>query len=379
MAAWRTFSRSATVYLLLYLVSLFMRNNVFTSTSKNVGCELTTLFLAKEASSPRISCPVSCCKKSASETVMASSIKLIVAIRILRYALAANLVILSNDVSLNPDPTGPSLHSSFSSSSSFSDESSLDDSRFSSLFVSPNDTIDSSIMLDNCNDISPHFDLGLDDKGPRIGHWNVNRLSLEKFDQIKLFLIGKSGSPQVDILFLTETFLKPDILDVLYAVPGFSIYRRDRVSRCGGRVLVFVNKELKLIRRDDLQNLDLEVIWLEVCPFKSNRSFFISGIYCPPWYSLADDIRLEKNIEQAYLLNKELILLGDWNINALDRPKFNKHHLSKGLMAMKLDQLVLEITRPVSGTCLDHIYSNHSHRIQNIVCPIVGLTYLCLR
>ena len=86
------------------------------------------------------------------------------------------------------------------------------------------DTFDSSITLENCYDISPHFDLGLDDKGLRIGHWNVNRLSSEKFDQIKLFLIAKSGRAQVDILFLTETFLKPDIPDVLYAVPGFSIY-----------------------------------------------------------------------------------------------------------------------------------------------------------
>ena len=51
---------------------------------------------------------------------------------------------------------------------------------------------------------------------------------------------------------------------MLYAVPGFSIYRRDRVSRYGGGVLVFVNEELKLKRRDDLENLDLEVIWLQV-------------------------------------------------------------------------------------------------------------------
>lgn len=87
------FSRSAVVYLLLYLVSLSMRNSVFTSASKNVGSELTTLFLAKEASSPRIPCPVSCRMKSASETVMASSVKLLVAIRILRFALVANLVI----------------------------------------------------------------------------------------------------------------------------------------------------------------------------------------------------------------------------------------------------------------------------------------------
>ena len=150
---------------------------------ENVDRELTSLFLAKEASFPRISCPVSCCKKSVRRTVMASSIKLLLAICILRYSLAVNLLILPNDVSLNPGPTGPSLHSSFSSPSSF----------------------DSSITLENCNDISSHFDLGSDNKGLRIGHWNVNRLSSEKFDQIKLFLIGKSGRAQVDILFLTET------------------------------------------------------------------------------------------------------------------------------------------------------------------------------
>ena len=181
------------------------------------------------------------------------------------------------------------MHSSFSSSSSF----------------------DSSIAFENCNHISSHFDLGSDDKGLRIGHWNVYRRSSEKFDQIKLFLIGKSGHAQVDILFLTETLIKPDIPDVLYAVPGFSIYQRHRVSRCGGGVLVFVNDKLKLKRQVDLENLDLEVIWLEVFPVKSKRSLFISGIYRPPWYSLADDIRLEKNIEQAYLLSKERILLVD--------------------------------------------------------------------
>ena len=39
---------------------------------------------------------------------------------------------------------------------------------------------------------------------------------------------------------------------------------------------------------------------------------------------------------------------------------------------MNLNQLVLEITRPMSGTCLDPTYSNYSHRIQNILCPVIG-------
>ena len=56
---------------------------------------------------------------------------------------------------------------------------------------------------------------------------------------------------------------------------------------------MFVNDQLKLKCQDDLENLDLEVIWLEVFPIKSKRSLFISGIYRPPWYSLADDVRLK--------------------------------------------------------------------------------------
>ena len=166
-----------------------MRNNVFTSPSKNVGSELTTLFLTEEASSPRISCPVSCLKNSSRRTLVESSIKLLLAIRTPRYSLAANLVILSNDVSSNPGPTGPSMLSSFSSSSSFSNESSLD-------------TFHSWITLENFNDISHYCDLGLDDKRLRIGHWNVNRLSSEKCDTMKLFFwLESSAAPKLIYFF----------------------------------------------------------------------------------------------------------------------------------------------------------------------------------
>jgi len=226
-----------------------------------------------------------------------------------------------------------------------------------------------------------HFDLGLGDKGLRIGHWNVNHLTSAKFGQIKLFLLGKSGRPQVNVLLLNETFLKRSIPDSLYAVPGFTLYRCDRLPRCGGGVLAFDNQDLRVKRRTDLENADLEIIWPQVFPFKSNRSLFISGIYRPPTHLLADDIRLEGNIEQAYLLNKETILLGDFNIDTLNRPKFNKHRLGKGLKTMNFDQLVNVPTRPISETCLGHIFSNQPQSIQNINCPVKDLliTYLCLR
>ena len=160
-----------------------------------------------------------------------------------------------------------------------------------------------------------YFDLGLDEKGIRIGHWNVNHLTMDKFDQIKVFFWGKLGKPQLDVLLLNETFLKPNVPDTLFEVPGYSIYRRDRVNKSGGGVMAYINDNLNVIRRTDLENQEVEVIWLEVCPFKSKRSLLIASIYRPPSYTKADDLSLEANLERVYLLNKETIFLGDVNID----------------------------------------------------------------
>ena len=97
-------------------------------------------------------------------------------------------------------------------------------------------------------------------------------MTTEKYDQIKLFLYNKTGKPQVDLLFINETFLNPNIIDSFYAVPGFYIYRRDRPLKSGGGVMAFVNEERNVKRRIDLEQSDLEIIWLEVFPFKSKRS-----------------------------------------------------------------------------------------------------------
>ena len=44
---------------------------------------------------------------------------------------------------------------------------------------------------------------------------------------------------------------------------------------------MFVNDQLKLKCQDDLENLDLEVIWLEVFPIKLKRSLFLESIVHP--------------------------------------------------------------------------------------------------
>ena len=113
---------------------------------------------------------------------------------------------------------------------------------------------------------------------------------------------------------------------------------------------------------------------VEVCPFKSKRSLLIGSIYRPPSYTKAEDLSLEANLEQVYLVNKETLFLGDMNINGRNKESFDKHRLLKAVHGMNFKQLLNEMTRPVSGTCLDHMYSNHLQRITNIFYRNIGLS-----
>ena len=88
----------------------------------------------------------------------------------------------------------------------------------------------------------------------------------------------------------------------------------------------------------------------------------------PPSSTKADDKKFEECIETAYLSGKEIILTGDFNIN-LTAESSRNHALTKGFktMTMHFDQLITDVTRPASGTCLDHIYANRSKNIVGVL------------
>ncbi|XP_015747956.1 PREDICTED: uncharacterized protein LOC107327726 [Acropora digitifera] len=195
---------------------------------------------------------------------------------------------------------------------------------------------------------------------------------MAKFEEIKLCLLNADGKAQLDILFLSETFLKASDPDTLYSVTGFNTLRRDRMTN-GGGILALVNNELEFKRRMDLEQQGIESIWLEVSPYKSNRSLIIGCVYQPPNQKKQLDIDIEEHIERIHLLNKETIFLTDINIDYKNRPKYDNHRLIKGLRIMHFKQLVDFITRPVSKTCLDHVYSNQPQRISSVSCHNIGL------
>ena len=66
--------------------------------------------------------------------------------------------------------------------------------------------------------------------------------------------------------------------------------------------------------------------------------------------------------------------MGDFNLN-YSQKDFNKHRLVKELKDSKFIQLVSFTTRPISNSCLDHIWSNKPEWIINIKCPEICISY----
>ena len=119
----------------------------------------------------------------------------------------------------------------------------------------------------------------------------------------------------------------------------FHLLRKDHQTGSGGGIIVYINNDLKFSHRTDLEDFDLEVLWFEVCPFKSKRPLLMAGIYHSPSLKAEYDHRLAENIQRAYLLNMETILLGDINLDYLQK-EFNSHRLVKELRDSNFKQLV---------------------------------------
>ena len=231
------------------------------------------------------------------------------------------------------------------------------------------------IELTDDVEVQPGPGLAQPANGPRICQWNVQRLTDSKLEEIWSLLTPPGNEhDRLDILILSETLCTQKVPDSFYNTCGYQLHLKDRMGKSGSGILVYVNNLLQAKRREDLEAEDLEILWLEVCPYKLSCSLFIGGVYRPPSFRVADDKRLGKNIENVHLLNKETILLGDINIDFLCTMKFQKHPFIKTLQNLNMSQLVMEITRPLSKTCLDHIWSSHPERLINVRVLSTGMS-----
>ena len=123
---------------------------------------------------------------------------------------------------------------------------------------------------------------------------------------------------EIDMVAVTKTWLTPNILDC-ELLPGsdFTIYRRDRVSRPGGGVMLAVRNTINSIGRSDLE-CSAEELVCEIRP-SLKRKLLIVVFYRPP------DSNLDylKELKKSFCLANQarfdqLVVCGDFNLPHID-------------------------------------------------------------
>ena len=99
-------------------------------------------------------------------------------------------------------------------------------------------------------------------------------------------------------------------------LPGYSIFRRDRVGKIGGGVLVAVKSNIHATRRMDLERENVELVVVEFAT-ESNKTALLYTFYRPP-NSCPDVIQHLNASLQSNPESSCIILIGDFNLPAID-------------------------------------------------------------
>ena len=215
-------------------------------------------------------------------------------------------------------------------------------------------------------------------KGLHFLHLNCNSLP-SKIEELRQFV--SSVSPHV--FCFSETKLDKSILDGEIGFENYSTIRKDR-NRNGGGVACFIHKSLAFEVRSDFPK-DFENIFIDILLPKT-KPILLGVIYRPP-----SDMQFVENLNNCLsnsnsFNSQEVILLGDFNVNLIDRNKKLIHekgyrfsrdekkystsihltkHYSQLLKTNGFKQIINDPTRITDTTesLLDHILVNTPNRI----------------
>ena len=191
------------------------------------------------------------------------------------------------------------------------------------------------------------------EKGLHFIHINA-RSMFHKLPEL-VYIANKSKAA---IISITETWLDSSFPNDSIKIEGYNILRRDRQTHAGG-VCMYVRSDLAYNPREDLQNENLEDLWLELLLPKT-KPIVIGTCYRAP-----NNSKLTESLENTVSRLRadcDAIILGDFNY-CLIKNKINK--MTKVLENSGFIQLIDTATRVTnnSSSLIDHIYTNETRKI----------------
>ena len=233
-------------------------------------------------------------------------------------------------------------------------------------------------------------------KGIKLLHWNVRSI-IRKIDQIKILL---DDSP-IDIITISESWLKPHLHSRLLAIDGFQMYRQDRkvksrtrtrTGKRGGGLLTYVNTKHSSLCEplDELStsNEDIEAQWTLI--HRPNcKNVVICNVYCPPNGKLEKAVKyIDECIKAVNLSKVNMFIMGDFNVNYKNKSSDSYKRLHFLAQLNGLSQLINTTTRNTDKTksLIDLALTNSkfinnrlnlkADRIERLIRKPSGVSYL---
>lgn len=189
-----------------------------------------------------------------------------------------------------------------------------------------------------------------------ISHLNIRSL-YNKFEDFKTYVL----SHNFDIFLLSETWLSACIHNFMIDIPGYSLFRLDRVTGKGGGVAIYVRncnniKHIKVIETDN--TFGIENLWI-TCKINGNK-VCIGCIYRPPDTNYRSLQFLEDILAEILISSDNVFCLGDFNLNYLNKSTVEFKYLETLLESFSLTQIIKKPTRVTqeSSTLIDYILVN---------------------
>lgn len=175
-----------------------------------------------------------------------------------------------------------------------------------------------------------------------IAHVNIRSLVPSFADLLDWIKMEKP-----DIFAVSESWLSYDIPDYLISIPGYQLYRTDRITRGGGVALYVIGTirckkiEIEMFRQTESGD-SLETLWCELVV--AGVKCLIGVFYKPPAVSYRNLEMLENFLSLFSASYSYTFILGDLNINLLVDSVESKYLLSIA-QSFNLKQVIREPTR----------------------------------
>lgn len=191
-------------------------------------------------------------------------------------------------------------------------------------------------------------------RGIHIAHLNVRSIANKCAVIYNLIL-----DMNISVLSVNETWLNNLTSNEYLGFLGFKIFRLDRDSR-GGGVMLLIRNKFNAVLENTLSNASIELLHVSIS-FPNSADLNIVSIYRPPSSSSVDFISsFDRFLSNINYVDSQFILMGDFNINSLNRSVSGFRHYNRLIKSYGFTILNSEPTRVTlnTSTCLDHVLCN---------------------